>query len=459
MRAATIEGWIRRPWARVALALVAAAYGLRVVVAARHFGGMPINYDENLRPLFRHLTTGDPVTDLGPRSYGVVAWLLVDPVVRIFGVDPFALNVWAFILSLAGVGTALFLFARRFQWVTRTDVLLLAVLTLGFSPFVYALATRLVDLVVLGFIGAILYIYTGPRRHEPWTGVSIALGFLTKLLPLLFLPLVALRRPRAAVYAVLGIVLLLAIGHVVYGPLVGFGYLLFLARDGPGVTLVFSLHHENNTLRGLVFKLASGYQLSSDSDLEPPAHFAAVHALAYALQLGVILYLLYVIFKGRSVDSVERRAVEVALGIATMYLAAPFASPEHMVSMLLVFALLLHLWRRGTPRPWSRSLTAAALASLLLMGVYLPLAIAGRVVPLGSLMRWTGNAAVSYAGPNVGSYSFLGFSGYGLVLAWLVLARLERTMRLTPAPTGNVGNAGPSQDAPADAKGKTSWGG
>jgi hypothetical protein len=58
---------------------------------------------------------------------------------------------------------------------------------------------------------------------------------------------------------------------------------------------------------------------------------------------------------------------------------------------------------------------------------------AARALPINWLLNVSGNAHnalfVDQAGPAIGAYEFFGFPGLGLILAWLVLLRLERQSR------------------------------
>ena len=69
--------------------------------------------------------------------------------------------------------------------------------------------------------------------------------------------LVAGDRPRRAG----GIGVLLAIGQLLYGTLMGFGYPLAMLTMGGDTVSRWSTHFENNSVRGLLFKIAAGFRL------------------------------------------------------------------------------------------------------------------------------------------------------------------------------------------------------
>jgi hypothetical protein len=87
---------------------------------------------------------------------------------------------------------------------------------------------------------------------------------------------------------------------------------------------------------------------------------------------------------------------------------------------------------------WSPGLLVLGGAAALLVGVFLPMNIMGRALLLGPLLDVTHNAhnplftAGDPAAPGIGAYDFFGFPGLGLLLAWLVLVRLERLTASEP---------------------------
>src|SRR5882762_1074672 len=47
--------------------------------------GVPAWFDEELNPLIGLITQGQPITQIDPRQYGVVVFLVFDPALRVFG--------------------------------------------------------------------------------------------------------------------------------------------------------------------------------------------------------------------------------------------------------------------------------------------------------------------------------------------------------------------------------------
>lgn len=389
--------------------------------------GLPINVSENFGPLFGLLVEGRPIDSLGPRQYGAVAFLLFDPIIRVVGRNDALIGLWSLLLGLASLAAAFALTVKRFAFRGR-DLALLAMLWAGFLPIVLAVGLRHFDMFVLGFLATGLFLYTGSARQRPWSGSMVGAAFLTKLLPVMLLPVLLVREPRAFLYGVLTIFGSLSIGQVLYGTLMGFGYLPYLATSSLDAAGVFSLHSENNSLRGLIFKMASGFHLGAEPHLAPPANAAVLNAVSTALAVAIFGYLMFVITRYRQRDDRVRRSVEFALALVTMYVIAPQTSHEHMASMVLVFTVLAWL-RADYSSTMTPTLTALACLSLFLIGVYLPMSLVATALGLGPLMLGLGNDPAILSGSPVGAYNFLGFAGYGLIIAWIVMAVVERRTR------------------------------
>src|SRR6266496_6401180 len=66
------------------LALLALLAIGRLVLTAFSYG-IPAWFDEELNPLIGLLSEGQPITQIDPRQYGVVVFLVFDPAVRLLG--------------------------------------------------------------------------------------------------------------------------------------------------------------------------------------------------------------------------------------------------------------------------------------------------------------------------------------------------------------------------------------
>jgi hypothetical protein len=212
----------------------------------------------------------------------------------------------------------------------------------------------------------------------------------------------------------------------------GFGYPLAMLSMGGDTVARWSTHFENNSVRGLIFKVADGFRLQGDTTnyLLNPAAFPYLSAAAYAVAVGLIAYLFYAAWHGRHLESTARRSIEFSLGLVTMLLVSPHTAQDYLVSFLPVFAVWLFLWTHGLPRAWGVGQSVLGAAAAVLIGVFVPMNLAARALPLAWLLSMTGNSNnslfVDQIGSAIGPYEFFGFPFVGLLLAWVVLVRLER---------------------------------
>jgi glycosyl transferase family 87 len=394
--------------------------------------GVPAWFDEELNPLLNLHTHGQPITQIDARQYGVVVFLVFDPGVRAFGDNLSALAVYAAWVALPCAVLAYVLIARRYAEGDSAHWLILALAWSSSVPLLYVIAQHMVDAWQLLFVSVALFLFTGTPRQRSWSGVPLAFATLTKLLPGLLLVYLAVRNWRLAAAGAVAIVALLGVGQLLYGSLMGFGYPLAMLSGGSDTVARWSTHFENNSVRGLIFKIADGFHLEGDTTAYTldPAAFPLLSALAYAVAAALIGYLLFAAWRGRQHDSVERRSIEFSLALVTMLLVSPHTAQDYLVTALPVLAVWLFLWSRGLPTTWSVGQTLLAAAAAVLIGVFVPMNFAARALPINWLLTVTGNAHnvlfTNQIGSAIGAYEFLGFPGLGLLLAWLVMVGLER---------------------------------
>jgi hypothetical protein len=403
----------------------------RMLFAALSYG-VPAWFDEELNPLINLLTHGVAITQIDARQYGVVVFLVFDPALRVFGDNLGALATYAAWVALPCVIGAYVLVARRFATDDAAHWLILALAWSSSVPLLYVIAQHMVDAWQLLFVSGSVFLFTGSARQRSWAGVPLAFATLTKLLPALLLVYLFVRNWRIAAVGTGAIVLLLGVGQVLYGSLMGFGYPLAMLAGGGDTVSRWSTHFENNSVRGLLFKIADGFRLQGDttSYVLDPSAFPVLNEIAYALAAALIGYLLFAAWRGRRDQSLARRAIEFSLALVTMLLVSPHTAQDYLVTVLPVLGVWLYLWSRGLPRVWGIGQSLLAGVAAVLIGVFVPMNFAARALPIGWLLMVTGNAHntlfVDQIGSAIGAYEFLGFPGAGLLLAWLVLLRLER---------------------------------
>jgi hypothetical protein len=296
----------------------------------------------------------------------------------------------------------------------------------------YVVAQHMVDAWQLLFLSASLFLFTGTTRQARWAGLPLAAAALTKLLPALLLVYLCVRSWRAGLVGLLGVVGLLGLGQVLYGSLMGFGYPLAMLSGGGDTVSRWSTHFENNSLRGLIFKLAARFRLEGNTTVYvlDPALVPVLNFLSYLLAALLVGYLLWAAWRGRARDSLARRSIEFSLAVVTMLLISPHTAQDYLVTGLPVLAVWLFLWVKRLPRRWSLGETALGVVAALLIGVFVPMNLAARVLPIGWLLSVTNNAHnvlfVDQIGQAIGAYEFFGFPGIGLLLGWVLLVKLER---------------------------------
>jgi hypothetical protein len=406
----------------------------RLVFTAFSYG-VPAWFDEELNPLIGLLTLGQPIAQIDPRQYGVVVFFVFDPAVRLLGpeLNLGDLATYAAWVALAASISAFVLVARRYAADDPVRLVLLMVAWTSAVPLLYVIAQHMVDAWQLLFLSTSLFLFTGSTRQQRFAGLPLAAATLTKLLPALLLVYLFVRSWRAGLLGLVGIGGLLAIGQVLYGPLMGFGYPLAVLSGGADTVSRWSTHIENNSVRGLIYKIAAGFRLQGDTTVYvlDPALFPILNGLAYVLVVGLVGYLLLAAWRGRNHDSLARRSIEFSLAIVTMLLISPHTAQDYLVTVLPVLAVWLFLWVRRLPQPWTVGQTVLGAASALLIGVFVPMNLAARVLPISWLLSVTNNAHnvlfVDQIGQAIGAYQFFGFPGLGLLLGWVLLTRLERS--------------------------------
>lgn len=420
----------RATWLGILALLTLLSVG-RLLLSALSYG-VPAWFDEELNPLINLLARGQAITQIDARQYGVVVFLVFDPAVRAVGDNLAALAVYAAWIALPCAVTGYVLIAKRYAADDAAHWLILALAWSSSVPLLYVIAQHMVDAWQLLFVSLSLFLFTGSVRQRPYAAIPLAFATLTKLLPGLLLVYMAVRNWRLAAIGAAVVVALFAVGQLLYGTLVGFGYPLAMLAGGSDTVARWSTHFENNSVRGLIFKIADGFHLSGDTTTYPldVGWFPLLSGIAYALAAALIGYLLFAAWRGRHDDSLVRRSIEFGLALVTMLLVSPHTAQDYLVTVLPVLGVWLFLWSRGLPRVWGMGQSFLAGVAAVLIGVFVPMNFAARALPIAWLLSVTGNSHnvlfENQIGSAIGAYEFFGFPGLGLLLAWIVMLRLER---------------------------------
>src|SRR4029077_281044 len=174
--------------------------------------GIPAWFDEELNPLIGLITQGQPISQIDPRQYGVVVFLVFDPALRVLGANMPALATYAAWVALPTAVLAFVLVARRYAADDPARLLVLVIAWSSAVPLLYVIAQHMVDAWQLFFLSASLFLFTGSARQRRFAGLPLAAATLTKLLPALLLVYLFVRSWRASLIGAAGIGLLLAVG-------------------------------------------------------------------------------------------------------------------------------------------------------------------------------------------------------------------------------------------------------
>ena len=422
--------WRSRAAALLLAALFVAAFARFLLTGLQY--GVAAWFGEELPPLVDLLVHGTPIDHIDPRQYGVVVFLLLDPWIRVTGGGFESLSRYTLVLAVAAIVAAYVLIAMHYCGRNWRGWLLLGAAWFSAAPTLYVVAQRIVDAWDLLFLSAALVLFTAPDRRRYWTGVPLGIAAMTKILPGLLLVYVLVRGWRSGISGIATVGLLMALGQLLYGTLMGFGYPLAILGAGGSTVAAWSQHYENNSIRGLIFKVGAGFQLQGGSVgyVLSPGMAQALNVVAYVAAAALVVYLLAVAWLHRGEASPNGRAAELGLAITIMLLVSPHTAHDYTIALLPVFATWAVLFLARWPRHWPWPVAATAALSVLLVGVFVPLSIALRLLPVSLLLQLTHNSGntlfTDAVGSGIGAYDFFGFPGLGLLLSLAVGVWLER---------------------------------
>lgn len=418
----------------LAAALGAALTGARLVEAMFPSGLPPSAFHpswfaEQVLPMGQELVAGEPIRAIDQRQYGPVALLAIEPILRTVGFGPL-LNIYVALLGFVAAGASYWLVVPRLFTDPRAR-LLIGLLWFSAAPLLISLRARSIDVWQLFFVAAGLFLFARDRGPSSYSAVPIVAGALTKLLPGFLLVYIFLRAPRIGLLGGFAALLILAAGHVAFGPLLGFSYPLAIAGSLASGAARFSLQWENNSLVGVAQKVASGFRVEpaptglNSGYLMTSDMTELATAMARIVAVAAAAYFFWTVVVRRRPASWERRSFEFCFATMTMLLISPQTSHEYMVMALPPLVLLLYLWHSGLPRKWPRPLVISAVASGVLISVFVPVSPAVSLLQLDRLWVATGNGDLGATAP-IGIYQHFGLPGLGLVLGWVTFAVLDR---------------------------------
>ena len=398
----------RSLWIVTALALLYSAVhfassGVRVPLSAPNLG----KFDEETPALLEHLRTNQPVHIDNPVQYGPVFFFVVHPLIRAAGGDRVVLATWLFALQLVCVGFSFWLtcatlrpFVPDPQNIWPLVVSWLAVLWLNFSPLYTILAVKSVETWELLLICLALYAYL---REQRWiTAFALAAAGLIKVLPLIFFYYLLVKDRRTFSYSVVALLAFLLVGHLLYGPDMGLGYLPHVGRAAVGNTWGLNWH-ENISLKGAIAKLIGHLEVPPGADrsqtpnglgfyvvLSRPQLTATILLGDLAALTGLAL-LTWTWLRGPVGRTVERTLWEWSFLVVALLILSPNTTFEYATlalgAMSYVFVRLVSAASYGEPRLRTSIGFGAA---IVLLGALLPRQLLNRVTFVSAINQWTG---------------------------------------------------------------------
>lgn len=395
-----------------------------------------------IRPLNAFLATGQPVVLDESDQYGPVFFFVMHPLLRLCGGDAWPLSRCLYVVQLLALAASFF-FSWRLLLAWQRErpggpaigagalAGLMALLWFNFSPLYYIVATKGVEMWELALVSGGLYAYQRGRRAP--AGIAIAAATFIKLLPGLFLLWFLLRDRRALAWAIAGTVGILGVSQAIYGPAMGFGYPLHIARAAvvPAPDAATG-RHENLALKNLVVKAygelpiprpdqigdgATGYSVIIDEQRE-----AVANRLGLALHAIALAVLLWLWWPRASATGAYARLWQWALGFVGMLIIAPAATFEYMLLAVPAFGFVLAVivTEARARRPAVLALFGAA---LLIVGNIIPRSLVNELLGMRLLRDWAGYSHFTLSE----TYQYFGIPMLGLFLlaAALLLMRRE----------------------------------
>jgi hypothetical protein len=395
------------------------------------------------RTLVAHLATGDPVIVDEADQYGPAFLFVMHPLLLACGSDPWPLSRCLYGVQLMALGASfLFMFLSLRLWLRArgTDGLpsdlglagALALLWLNFAPLYYIVTTKMVETWELALILGALYALM--RGAGVLAGVAIAVATFIKLLPGIFVIYFALYNRRALAGFGAGTVAVLAVAHIMYGPAMGFGYPLHIAKAAvvPSEDAATGFH-VNLSMKNLVWKAFGDLQVPGPDDAPMrEAYVAEVDADAQpaATRIGLLLHAAAVVatilllWPGRRALASDPVWVWGFLSVA-MLIVAPAATFEYMILALPGFSVVVAALLAVPRLRRRRALIASFGVAIVLVAHIVPRTVINAVLPIDALRQASGYTHLTLSE----TYQYFGIPLFGLLALGIALVLLGRELR------------------------------
>lgn len=402
-------------------------------------------FDEEGTALREYVRTGEPVHFDNAVQYGPVFFLVVHPLLVSTHTDR-QLADWLYGIQIVCLGFAFLVTCATVKPLVRQRgwpliAAWLAVLWLNFAPVYMTIAVKSVENWELLVLSIALYAYV---RDRLWTmAFALAAAALIKVLPLIFLYYLLVTNRRAFARAAVALLAFLLIGHAIYGPQMGLGYLPYVARSAVGNSYGLTWH-ENVSLKAAAAKLFGRLTLPNSPYLLAltSSQLRAATILGDAAVLMTMALLTWTWLRGAT-RSATTIVWEWSLVSVVMLIVSPNTTFEY--ATLALGALSYAVVRLRSTEPYLEPHRRTWLylgASMFFLGVLLPRQLLNRVTFMSALSRYTGYTHLS---PSE-AYQFYCFPLLGLIL---LAAALWRLRPVTEVSSGWEGSARPAPNRQA----------
>jgi Glycosyltransferase family 87 len=403
-----------------------------------------LTVSDQLRPLIEKIWHGVPLTQTIPLlasafRYGPVLYIVAGPIVA---ATRSAQTIHDAVLVIGHLcfWLTLYLIDRRMlrpaHWTIRVIVVGVA---LNFTPALESLRCGCLDTWEMLAITAGFFLLTSTVRWvRHLSAAPVVAGILTKLMPVIPLLFVIRRRWKSALVATATTVAILAVGHVAYGPEMGFGFPGRAARVMMSFDSEWPLWWENDSPRGLAYKAFAGFALKPSAVVNGKprysfdSYFIKVPSgprriIDLAMDSAAVMLLAFAavrLWGWRFSPGLETLRIlgGFASAIVIHHLVTPYSTHQYLPATLIAFVFVLCGFLK---RYVTRGEVSLALLSLILIGNIVPKTIIVWMLGLSYLNAKLHSAPQLDAGK---LYTFYGLPGIGLILLAVVVLRLQRKL-------------------------------
>ncbi len=313
------------------------------------------NLREETAVLTPYLEKGEDVKfGASGRQYGPVFLLVALFFIKIFGSvleaeKAFLAVDWVFLVASFLI-CYFYVFGDRRQKIA--SFMLLFIIFFNHFSVHYQLMIKNVEFWEVFLIYLAFIFYT---QHEKLlTGTAIALASMIKLTPMLFVFYFLLKDRKVFAYSIISLTAVMLFSHFTLGAEVGLLYIPLLAKSFFAKTTLAAGYFENNSIKGFLYRIFSGFQTTDDGYwFEPKAETTAI-ILYYIIALALLGYMAYFVIKAKWADEKDKLLAEFGLVALLMLLLSPLTSQEHMVILLVSYPAGLYLMLKYETKIWQK---------------------------------------------------------------------------------------------------------